>query len=356
MDGLMSIGEFAARTGLTPKRLRSYAVGGLLTPVAVDPDSAYRYYSPKQLAQAELIDVLRRAGMPLSEIKVTLQDRCVDHVDRWAARVRSDAEVRQQAIARARALLSAADEELNTMSEKSRGKGPSAWQCASRTETGPVRLAHCHALGNDGLLVVADGMGGHQAGEIASSLAVHATSAVFTGRSVDELAAAMRAANWAVWERACSAPELQGMGTTMCAVGLVDDMTIAVGNVGDSRAYLARAGVVQVLTADHTVAAELARQGELSASEAAAHPHRRLLTRALGVGPEVSIDMSSVLVHQGDRVLICSDGVFSTVADDQLGELLDSSETPQSAVDAIVDMALANGSDDNVSAVAAFWC
>lgn len=355
MDSLMSIGEFAARTGLTPKRLRSYAVGGLLTPAAVDPDSAYRYYSADQLGQAELIDVLRRAGMPLSEIKVTLQDRCVDHLDRWAEQVRSDAEARQQAIARARALLSAAGKEVEAVTEQSNAEATQL-QCAARTETGPVRENNEDTvLVGDRLLLVADGMGGHQAGEIASSLAADATSAVFTGRSVDELEAAVRAANWAVWERACSVPELQGMGTTMCAAGVLDRARLAVANVGDSRAYLARAGAVQPLTADHTVAAELAREGKLSAAEAAAHPHRRLLTRALGVSPEVAIDMKVVQVRDGDRILICSDGVFSAVTDDRIGALLDSGETPQSVVDAVVDLALANGSDDNVSAVAAFW-
>src|SRR3954467_723666 len=140
MDGLVSIGEFSVLTGLSPKRLRSYAVRGLLAPAAVDPDSAYRYYSPEQLPQAELIDALRRAGMPLSEIRVTLHDRCAEHLDQWAVRVRGDAEVRQPAITRARALLMAADEEPTVRMRPNRSaSGTIRLRIAGRTETGPVR-------------------------------------------------------------------------------------------------------------------------------------------------------------------------------------------------------------------------
>ena len=356
MDGLMTIGEFSAASGLSPRRLRSYATAGLLTPVAVDPESSYRYYSPQQLPQARLIDVLRRAGMPLGEIKATLRERHGHRLDEWAARVRSDAEARQQAIARARELLASEDEEPTTMDDSQTAAVKTLrLRVAGRTETGSVRANNEDTVVvSEQLIAVADGMGGHRAGEIASSLATAAVAAVFTGKSADELQAALRAANWAVWDRACNAPDLQGMGTTMCAVGVLEDATVAVANVGDSRAYLSRAGALQAITCDHTVAAELARQGQLTSQEAAEHPHRRLLTRALGVGADVTIDLTCLQLLEGDRVLVCSDGAFGPLQDDQIGAILDSSETPQDVVDAIVDLALASGSDDNASAVAAF--
>src|SRR3954447_8067145 len=355
MDGLMTIGEFSAVSGLSPKRLRSYARRGLLSPAAVDPESAYRYYSPDQLPDAELVDVLRQAGMPLDEIKFIVLDRTSHRLDEWARRLRADADVRQQAVARARSLLSSQRTGATGRDEHRGDKMTMQLQVAGRTEAGPVRENNEDAIVVDErLLAVADGMGGHQGGETASALATATLAAVFTGKSSDELEAAVRAANWAVWERARNAAGLQGMGTTMCAVGVLDEVTAAVAHVGDSRAYLFRAGTLQLLTNDHTVAAELMRKGQLDEEEAAKHPHRRLLTRALGVAAEVSIDVTGLQLHDGDRILICSDGVFTVIPDDQIATLLQSAETPQDGADAVVDLALANGSDDNASAVVAF--
>jgi len=140
----------------------------------------------------------------------------------------------------------------------------------------------------------------------------------------------------------------------MCAAGVLDGATLVIGNVGDSRAYLLRDGALRTLTTDHTVAAELVRQGKLTSDEAAAHPHRRLLTRALGVGTNVTVDVTCVPLLHGDRVLLCSDGVFTNVPDDDIAAVLGGSETPQMAVNAVVDRAITSGGDDNASAVAAF--
>ena len=350
----MSIGEFSAMSGLSPKRLRSYAVTGVLVPAVVDPDSAYRYYSPGQLEHAQLIDALRQAGMPLAEIKLVLRDARVARLDSWAAHVRIDADLKQQALARARELLAANVTEVAQM-EQDAGSMTTRMQVAGRSEKGPIRENNEDVIiiGDD-LVAVADGMGGHPGGETAAMLATTAVAAIFTGKSEDELEAAVRAANWAVWERAGSSPELQGMGSTICALGVIDDGVIAIANVGDSRAYLSRNNSLLPLTEDHTVARELVRQGKLTLEEADEHPQRRFLTRALGVGTEVVIDTMRLELAQGDRLLICSDGVFTTTPEKDLAELLRAAETPQAAADAIVEHALTSGSDDNASAVAAF--
>ena len=355
MSGLMSIGEFSALSGLSPKRLRDYAVGGVLVPAAVDPDTGYRYYAADQLRDAELVGALRQAGMPLSDIKEALRDRMGKRLDAWARVVRADAEERQEALTRARKLLTSTDTGSRTADASEGANMAVQLKVAGRTETGPVREINEDAIvATEQLMTVADGMGGHEAGELASALASAAAVAVFTGRSPDELEAALRAANWAIWERAASNTDLQGMGTTMCAAGVLDDATLVIANVGDSRAYLLRDGALQALTTDHTVAAELVQQGQMTAEEAAVHPHRRLLTRALGVGADVVVDMTRLPLQRGDRMLLCTDGVFTSVPDHDIAALLGAAKAPQAAVDTVVDRAIASGSDDNASAVAAF--
>ena len=350
----MSIGDFSGLCGLSPKRLRSYAATGLLPPAAVDPESAYRYYSADQLGDARLIDALRRAGMPLAEIKLLLRDRRPERLDGWAGHVRADAERRQEALAAARELLSPEHARPARTRRDAEGSAMPTLHSRGRTDVGPVRENNEDAIVTGTQLVaVADGLGGHSGGELASTLATALVEASFTGRSLDELAAAVRAANWAVWDRASSTAELEGMGTTMCAAGLVDDGTLAVVHVGDTRAYLAHDGSLHRLTEDHTVTAEMVRNGELTEAEARAHPHRMVLTRALGVGPDVDIDAMCHRVAPGDRLLLCSDGLFNQVTDDELASLMFDRTTPEATADALLELALSRGADDNVSAVVA---
>jgi protein phosphatase len=226
--------------------------------------------------------------------------------------------------------------------------------CAGRTDLGHVRERNEDAIVVDERLVaVADGLGGHAGGAMASKLATDLVAASFAGGSVDELATAVRAANWIVWERASSAPGLTGMGTTMCAAGLVDDGALAVVHVGDSRAYLASEGSVRRLTEDHTVTAELIRDGELSEADAVGHPHRSILTRALGVAPDVQVDAVRRPVAPGDVLLLCSDGLFNLVPDDEIGSLLLAGNEPQATADELLELALSRGGTDNVSVVVA---
>jgi serine/threonine protein phosphatase PrpC len=354
VDELMSIGDFAGLSGLSPKRLRTYAATGLLTPAAVDPETAYRYYAPGQLGDARLIDALRRAGVPLAEIKLLLRDRDPRRLDRWAGHVRADARRKQEALTVALALL--AHEPVPGADDRG-GSGMTALfrlDCAGRTDIGHVRERNEDAIVVDERVVaVADGLGGHAGGELASRLATELLAASFTGSSVEELATAVRAANWVVWERASSTTASTGMGTTMCAAGLVDDGALAVVHVGDSRAYLAHEGSVHRLTEDHSVAAELIRDGRLTEADAVGHPQRAILTRALGVGPDVQVDAVRRPVVPGDVLLLCSDGLFTHVSDDEIGALLLAGGTPSATADELLGLALSRGGEDNVSVVVA---
>src|SRR5690348_12577742 len=171
---IVSIGEFSQRSGLSPKRLRSYAAAGLLHPVAVDPDSGYRYYALNQLRRAQLIDALRAAGMPIAEIGDLIEDPTQERLDAWSLRVRSDADQRQNALDAARRLLV---EEVapvdRSSSDKSGDCSVLTLKAAVRSEIGRTRDNNEDAaFVGERLLVVADGMGGHEGGEIASQLAV----------------------------------------------------------------------------------------------------------------------------------------------------------------------------------------
>jgi PPM family protein phosphatase len=194
-------------------------------------------------------------------------------------------------------------------------------------------------------------MGGHPGGEIAANAAA-VVPAVFSGRSIDELEAAVRAANWAIRDRALAQPGLEGMGTTICAAGLVADGRLALVNVGDSRAYLWHDGALSQLTRDHSLTAELIQRGELGADEASLHPHYGILTRALGVGPDVDIDRSVLAIEEGDRVLLCSDGLFNELTGEEIASAM-AGEDRAAIVELLIDSAIAHGGRDNVSVVIA---
>jgi PPM family protein phosphatase len=203
------------------------------------------------------------------------------------------------------------------------------------------------------MVVVADGMGGHNGGEIASELAVSLLKAAYAGRSVHELEAGVRAASRAIWDRAVGSPDLQGMGTTICAAGVTADNELGVVHVGDSRAYLWRDGGLQRLTRDHSVTSELLASGELTESQVADHPLRGYITRALGVAPDVEVSSGSLPAAAGDRLMVCSDGLWGAVPDDEIEQLMAASEDIESTADGLVKLAQARGSEDDVSVVVA---
>jgi protein phosphatase len=205
-------------------------------------------------------------------------------------------------------------------------------------------------LVSDDLLAVADGLGGLQRGEVASRLALDTLDAGFAAdRSISGLLTAGREANRAVWRQANGQDAT--MGTTVAALALTPDGEAVVLHVGDSRLYRFRAGRLEQLTHDHTVIADLIRAGELSEADALTHPYRHVLTRAIGVVPEVDIDYAGVTCEPGDRLLLCTDGLFNALSSDEINIALASDAEPQKSADQLVTSAVACDAEDNVTVV-----
>jgi PPM family protein phosphatase len=355
VDDLMAIGEFSDRSGISAKRLRTYAAEGLLAPAAVDPSSGYRYYSPGQLPDAQVIDALRQAGVALAEIGVFMCHPSRDQIDLWARQLQVAVKDRQDALTLARQLITASEDPSFPRPTSDSKEGPmTTLRAAGRTDIGQLRENNEDVIvTTDRLLLVADGMGGHPGGEIAANTAATVVPAVYTGRSVDELEAAVRAANWAIQDRAGAQPELEGMGSTICAAGLLADGYLALVHVGDSRGYLWREGSLTKLTEDHSITAELIRRGELREDEATQHPHYGVLTRALGIGPDVEIEHRILPVEEGDRIVVCSDGLFNELSGGDIGHAVARGADVAAIVDSLIDGAIARGGRDNVSVVVA---
>jgi protein phosphatase len=199
------------------------------------------------------------------------------------------------------------------------------------------------------LYAVADGMGGHRAGEVASATAIESLQRAYqAGAALDE---AVGEANAAVFAKASANVDMRGMGTTLTAVALQDGHIALLGHVGDSRAYLMRDGGVTQVTDDHSLVEQLVREGRLSPEEALHHPQRAIITRALGVDPDVEVDTYRVDLRPGDRIVLCSDGLTNMVADDAIAAVLRGQSDPQQAAERLVDMANDAGGDDNITVV-----
>ena len=166
----------------------------------------------------------------------------------------------------------------------------------------------------------------------------------------DELRAAIVDANGAIAARSLAEPHLLGMGTTLTSA-LIRDGTMILGHVGDSRAYLLHEGALRQLTDDHSWVGEMVRRGELTAAEAAVHPHRSVITRALGTEGEPTPDLLEIRLEPGDRLLLCSDGLSGMVSDETIQEVLRQPDGPQAVADALVQAALEGGGEDNVTVV-----
>jgi protein phosphatase len=202
------------------------------------------------------------------------------------------------------------------------------------------------------LFAVADGMGGAQAGEIASGLAAAVLNeAAGDERGEERVASLVQEANRRVFQRSNEDAATSGMGTTM-TVALVDGDTIAFGHVGDSRAYRIRGGTVEQLTDDHSLVGELVRSGRLSIEEAESHPQRSVITRALGTEADVDVDTFTVQAEPGDIYLICSDGLTDMVPSRELQALLaDRVDDLDELARVLVDAANAGGGEDNITVV-----
>lgn len=227
---------------------------------------------------------------------------------------------------------------------------PGGPQYAAATDVGLIRSNNEDAyLAAPPLFAVADGMGGHRAGEVASAGAIRVLQAE-AGHDSDSLVAAVQAANRAVHAEASANPQLAGMGTTITAMMATHDAAQIV-HVGDSRAYRLRDGKLRRLTRDHTVVDRLAREGKIPAEEVDRHPQRSVLERALGVGPEVEVDVQLLDVRPGDRILLCTDGLTSMLDDDEIQAILEREADPALAARALIQAALSAGGKDNVTAV-----
>lgn len=203
------------------------------------------------------------------------------------------------------------------------------------------------------LFAIADGMGGAQAGEVASALAAEAlTDMQANGSGERRVAALIQEANRRVHERASTDASTSGMGTTITAALVEDDGTVTFGHVGDSRAYLLRDGALEQLTNDHSLVAELVRRGELSPAEAEVHPQRSVITRALGTDPDIDVDTFTFRAQPGDLFLICSDGLSDMLDHDTIESiLLAHRDDLEAASKALVQGANRAGGEDNITAV-----
>jgi PPM family protein phosphatase len=203
------------------------------------------------------------------------------------------------------------------------------------------------------LFAVADGMGGAQAGEVASRLAAAALKESGVERGGEErIVSVIQEANRRIYDRSNADPNASGMGTTM-TVALVENGQVAFGHVGDSRAYLIRDGMMEQLTEDHSLVAELMRSGKLSPEEAETHPQRSVITRALGTDPDVDVDTFTIAAQTGDVFLLCSDGLTTMVSNETILDLVERNRASMDkALRALVGAANKGGGEDNITVVA----
>jgi serine/threonine protein phosphatase PrpC len=238
-----------------------------------------------------------------------------------------------------------------------------AIELACMTDPGQVRSQNEDSVAGDaeiGFAVLADGMGGHNAGEVASRIAADLVSARFRSdaslhayldarRAESFVATTIAAANSAVLEASATHPRYRGMGTTLVLV-FWHDKGVTYGHVGDSRLYLLREGRLERLTRDHTVVQEQLEQGSISAEQARHAPNRNVLTRAIGIDAEVEADVRTIAIRRGDLYLLCSDGLTDMMTDDEIGSTLLACEAdPTIAAERLIELANEAGGHDNVS-------
>ena len=230
----------------------------------------------------------------------------------------------------------------------------------SATHEGQLRAQNeDHAHAGEGLFVVADGMGGHLAGEVASEMAVDRLDdrlPMTSANTLEELVDAISEANTEIYRGSIDDPDRAGMGTTVTAIAVVTDPhdgeAFAVANVGDSRSYVLRHGRLRQLTIDHSFVQELVAEGAITRDEARTHPRRNIVTRALGIEPYVRVDSWTMPIIRGDRFVLCSDGLVDEITDDAITEILtEHADDPQAAAQALVDAANDAGGRDNITVV-----
>ncbi|MEU0099426.1 MerR family transcriptional regulator [Streptomyces sp. NPDC006267] len=397
---LVTIGEFARLSRLSAKALRRYDELGLLRPALVDPVNGYRYYDPAQAERARLVAWLRRIGMPLSRIaRVVALDAGAAAVEIRAywARVEAETAARRDLAMYLVDHLSAEGGAMsriprNTGNEGDRGSAPGegagirsgggssgpgrpdgpgavplALRCAALTDAGRVRTAHQDAaFAGSRLVAVADGFGegGAEAGvaaiEALKPVAWEARGRVLSAADLlnaleDTAESASRAVRDAL--ATCAAPD--GSGTTLTAM-LWTGSRLGLVHIGDSRAYLLRGGELYRITHDHSLVQSMIDDGSLGQEEAASHPDRALLLKALVGGarsapmpPDGRPDVRLREAMAGDRYLLCSDGLSAVVDEADLRAAVIAAEEPEEAVRRLVDLARDAGGPDNVACAVA---
>ncbi|MFY9588503.1 MAG: Stp1/IreP family PP2C-type Ser/Thr phosphatase [Actinomycetota bacterium] len=233
-----------------------------------------------------------------------------------------------------------------------------ALRWAARTDVGKARDRNEDSYyGGDHVFAVADGLGGHNAGDVASKLAIGPIASLDRrindlpdDRVADALADAVLEANRAVYKRAQDDAKVRGMGTTLTAIA-VSDGSAHLAHVGDSRCYLVREGAFSQLSSDHTLVARMVQEGKLTPEQAEVHPQRSILTRALGAEPEVDVDSLEITLVPGDRLLLCSDGLSSVIGEERIRELLADAPDLDQGCRRLIDEANAHGGPDNVTVI-----
>jgi protein phosphatase len=352
---LLTIGAFAKAARLSPKALRLYDDLGLLPPARVDPATGYRFYAPGQLERARLVAWLRRLAMPLARIQQV--GACMDAADEAGAarEIRAYwAEVEAETAAR-RDLAAFLVDHL-TRKEHAPMNPPLTLRYAAASDTGLVREGNQDAVyAGSRLLAVADGFG--PTGAPASAAAIGAlqhldAETLPAGNILNVLQDAVEEAGRAVGSTASSSSP-EHAGTTLTAM-LWTGTHLALVHIGDSRAYVLRDGELFRITHDHTVVQSMVDDGRLTEDEAASHPDRSLLLRALlpdGSRPTPDLRLQSP--HPGDRYLLCSDGLSAVATPDDLHDTLAASPTPDAATRALISLANAAGGPDNITCVVA---
>jgi len=346
--GTLTIGAFARAARLSPKALRLYDELGLLRPARVDPVSGYRLYEPSQLARARLVAWLRRIGMPLARIRVVCDLAPADaarEVAAYWAQVEADTVARRDLAAFLIDQLSGKDDEHMTLGIR----------YATRSDTGRVRAANEDSVyAGPRLLAVADGFGGDGRGAPASAAVIAALRPLDAdlpaGDLLTALDEAVHSADAALRE-ITSDPAMEGVGSTLTAM-LWSGSRLGLVHIGDCRAYVLRDGSLFQITHDHTHVQSLVDEGRLTLEEAASHPQRSLLLRALQ-GGGVAADLKLREARPGDRYLLCSDGLSAVVPPAAVLDTLTTVAAPDDAVQRLVDLANEAGGPDNVSCVVA---
>ena len=356
---LMTSGAFAQASGLSRKALRLYDQLGLLHPARVDPETLYRFYDPRQLEQARLVAWLRRLGMPLAVIRSVSglpPAQAAEELAAYWAAVEAETAARRELAVFLMGYLSGKDPGKDTAMSDGQGTTLTV-RYGVRSDIGLHREDNEDAAyAGARLLAVADGMGGHAAGEVASAAVIEALRPLDTqvpaGELLNALDHAVRRANSALRDLVQANPALHGMGTTLTAL-LWSGSQLGLVHIGDSRAYLVRDGAVFQITQDHTLVQSLLDEGKITAEEVASHPQRLLLLRALDGNHSSRPDLQLREAQAGDRYLLCSDGLHVVVPPDAVSRVLLTVADPDQAARDLLALALDGGAPDNITCIVA---